>query len=297
MHYLDNAATTAVAPEVITAVTRTMEEHFGNPSSLYAIGAYSEQVMEKARAQLAKALGCQAAQVYFTACGSESNNIALQGAAAARKKWGRHMVCTGFEHPSVAKQMERFAQEGYEVTFIMPDKAGHIDCDALVEAVRADTCLVTFMWVNNEIGTLLPAPELARRIKEKNPRTAVHVDGVQAFGKIAPALHRPISTATACPATRSTPPKGWARCICAADTTSNRPFWAAGRRRASAPAPKTSPTSWGSPRPPKPSAARKKPFTPKPGSWPSACAPVLPSAAASPSTLRRTPCPMWSIFR
>ena len=188
MHYLDNAATTAVAPEVITAVTRTMEEHFGNPSSLYAIGAYSEQAIEKARAQLAKALGCQAAQVYFTACGSESNNIALQGAAAARKKWGRHMVCTGFEHPSVAKQMERFAQEGYEVTFIMPDKAGHIDCDAMVEAVRADTCLVTFMWVNNEIGTLLPAPELARRIKEKNPRTAVHVDGVQAFGKIAPCL-------------------------------------------------------------------------------------------------------------
>lgn len=192
MHYLDNAATTAVAKEVAEVVTSVMNEHFGNPSSLYDIGAYSEQVIEKARAQMAKALGCTPAEVTFTACGSESNNIALQGALAARKKWCRHMVCTGYEHPSVAKQMERFAAEGYEVTFIMPDKTGHIDCDALVDAVRPDTGLVTFMQVNNEIGTILPTAQLALRIKEKNARTAVHVDGVQAFGKIAPNLSKTV---------------------------------------------------------------------------------------------------------
>ncbi len=183
MHYLDNAATTKVSSEVADTIYEVMKTHFANPSSLYNIGMYAEQVIETARAQVAASLGCKPEELYFTGCGTESNNIAIQGAVTARKAWGKSIVCTGFEHPAVYKQLDRYAKEGYNVTFIAPDANGHIDEEAIVATVEKDTCLATFMHVNNEIGTVLQVADIAKKIKAKNNRTAVHVDGVQAWGK------------------------------------------------------------------------------------------------------------------
>ncbi len=184
MHYLDNAATTAVSKEVAAAISSAMETQFGNPSSLYSLGAESEAALEKARAYIAASLGCAAKELYFTACGTESNNIAIQGALEARKAWGKKIVCSGFEHPSVYKQIERFEAAGYEVVWVRPDINGEINHSEIVDAVDDKTGLATFMQVNNEIGTLLPVMALAKAVKEKNSRTAVHVDGVQAFGRL-----------------------------------------------------------------------------------------------------------------
>lgn len=183
MHYLDNAATTKVSTPVADTIYEVMKTHFANPSSLYNIGMYAEQVIETARAQVAASLGCKAEELYFTGCGTESNNIAIQGAVEARKAWGKRIVCTGFEHPAVYKQLERYAKAGYQVTFIPPDINGRIDEEAIVAAVEKDTCLATFMHVNNEIGTVLQVADIAKKIKAKNNRTAIHVDGVQAWGK------------------------------------------------------------------------------------------------------------------
>ena len=184
MYYLDNAATTPVLPFVADAVYEAMTKYFGNPSSLYNIGMHSERVIEDARKRVAKTLGCKPEELYFTACGTESNNIAIQGAIFARQAWGKSIVCTGFEHPSVHKQIERLQKQGYRVTFIMPDMRGKVDETAIVNAVQADTCLAAFMHVNNEVGTKLNVEDIAKRIKEKNSRTAIHVDGVQAWGKV-----------------------------------------------------------------------------------------------------------------
>ena len=192
MHYLDNAATTAVAPEVTEVIYETMKNCFGNPSSLYKIGMHAEQTVEDARKKIAGTLGCKAEEFYFTSCGTESNNIAIQGAIATRQAWGKSIVCTGFEHPAVYKQIERFEKQGYKVTFVTPNKNGEIDEQAIINAIQADTCLATFMHVNNEIGTMLNAQEIAKKVKEKNGRTAIHVDGVQAWGKLSINLNKTV---------------------------------------------------------------------------------------------------------
>ncbi|MDL2215944.1 cysteine desulfurase [Ruminococcaceae bacterium OttesenSCG-928-N02] len=188
MHYLDNAATTAVSPAVAAVISTAMTECFGNPSSLYRLGVQSEQALEKARGVIANSLGCLPKEIYFTACGTEGNNIAIQGALAARAAWCKKIVCTGFEHPSVHKQIERFEKAGMQVVWVAPAQDGTLSADAIVDAVDDTTGLVTFLQVNNEIGTVLPAADIARRVKAANPRTAVHVDGVQAWGRIAVSL-------------------------------------------------------------------------------------------------------------
>ena len=184
MIYLDNAATTAVAPFVSNLISDTMKKHFGNPSSLYNIGGLSEKIIDNARAQLAKALGCSAYEVYFTASGTEGNNIAIYGAALARKTWGQKIVCTGYEHPSVYMPLENLRNYGFDVVFIKPDISGNIDEQALLAEIDEKTVLATFMHVNNEIGTVIDVKKLAAQVKAKNRRTAVHVDGVQAFMRL-----------------------------------------------------------------------------------------------------------------
>ena len=184
LHYLDNAATTIVAPQVAQAIHKTMLEHWGNPSSLYAPGYESKKLLDKARAAVAKTLGAGPEEVFFTGCGSESNNIAILGAALARRSWGKRIVVSGYEHPSVALPMQRLKDEGFDVVFIQPDVSGHIDPEAFVAAVDKNTILASCMQVNNEIGSLVDVNGLARRVKEKNPRTAVHVDGVQAWLRV-----------------------------------------------------------------------------------------------------------------
>lgn len=183
IHYLDNAATTMVNPEVIETITKAMAEHWANPSSLYTPGAHSELALNKARADVARTLGATAGEVYFTGCGSEGNNLAILGAARTRK-WGKRIVCTGFEHPSVALPMQRLAQEGYDVQFVAPEADGHLNVDKMLELVDKNTILVAAMQVNNETGTAVDVARLAAGVKACNDRTAVHVDGVQAWMRV-----------------------------------------------------------------------------------------------------------------
>lgn len=184
LHYLDNAATTLVAPQVADAIYKTMTVHWGNPSSLYGPGQESRRLLDRARAAVAATLGAEAGEVFFTGCGSESNNIAILGAVEPRSAWGKKIVVSGFEHPSVALPMQHLAAKGYEVLFIAPGPDGNLDEKAFLAAVDKNTILAAFMQVNNETGAQVNASALAQKIKEKNPRTAVHVDGVQAWMRV-----------------------------------------------------------------------------------------------------------------
>ncbi|MDD3429531.1 MAG: cysteine desulfurase family protein [Oscillospiraceae bacterium] len=188
MFYFDNSATTQVDPQVIEEISAVMAQHFANPSSLYTPGAKSEQVMNNARAAVAAAMGCGAGEVVFTACGSESNNIAILGALRARQNWANNIVCTGYEHPSVNNVMQRLEKEGWTVNFVNPNENGVVDTEKMLARVNEKTALVCAMHVNNEIGTIIDVAALAEQVKQKNSRTAVHVDGVQAFLKLPTAL-------------------------------------------------------------------------------------------------------------
>lgn len=184
LHYLDNAATTRVTNAVADEADAVLREHFANPSSLYAPGARSEQVLTRARQTVADSLGAQLDEIVFTACGSEGNNLAIFGAVKARRAWADHIVVTGYEHPSVQNPIAALEQDGWRVSVVPPDAGGHVDVQALVQAVGPKTALVAAMHVNNEIGSILDVAALAAAVKEKNSRTAVHVDGVQAWGKL-----------------------------------------------------------------------------------------------------------------
>ncbi len=184
MHYLDNVATTRVADAVADVADAVLREHFANPSSLYTPGAKSEFTIADARAVVAASLGAKESEIVFTSCGSEGNNMAVLGAVKARSAWADHIVVTGYEHPSVQLTVEALEKEGWRVTKVLPDESGHVDLNAMIEAVGSKTALVTAMHVNNEIGSILDVASLAKAVKEKNSRTAVHVDGVQAWGKL-----------------------------------------------------------------------------------------------------------------
>ena len=183
LHYLDNAATTIVAPEVADVINKAMREHWANPSSLYAPGARSEEALNAARAAVARTLGCKSRELYFTSCGSESNNMALLGAALTRR-FGKGIVVSGFEHPSVQKPLERLAAMGYDVTVVDPGPDGTLDIDRMLDHVDKNTILVACMMVNNEVGTRNDVERLAAEVKRRNSRTIVHVDAVQAWMRV-----------------------------------------------------------------------------------------------------------------
>ena len=183
LHYLDNAATTIVAPEVADVIDKAMREHWANPSSLYGPGARSEEALNAARAAVARTLGCKSRELYFTSCGSESNNLALLGAVQTRT-FGKGIVVSGFEHPSVQRPLERLAKQGYDVTVVAPRADGTLDIDAMLERVDKNTILVACMMVNNEIGTRNDVERLAAEVKRRNSRTIVHVDAVQAWMRV-----------------------------------------------------------------------------------------------------------------
>ena len=183
LHYLDNAATTIVAPEVADVINKAMREHWANPSSLYAPGARSEEALNAARAAVARTLGCKSRELYFTSCGSESNNMALLGAALTRR-FGKGIVVSGFEHPSVQRPIRALKDRGFEVVEILPEADGHLDVAKLAAEVDKNTVLVSCMAVNNETGTLQDIAALSTAVKAKNSRCAVHVDAVQAWLRI-----------------------------------------------------------------------------------------------------------------
>ena len=182
LHYLDNAATTIVAPEVADVIDKAMREHWANPSSLYGPGARSEEALNAARAAVARTLGCKAKELYFTSCGSESNNLALLGAARTRT-FGKDIVVSGFEHPSVQRPLEDLAKRGYNVTVVKPRADGTLDINEMLEHVGKNTILVACMMVNNEVGTRNDVERLAE-VKRRNSRTIVHVDAVQAWMRV-----------------------------------------------------------------------------------------------------------------
>ena len=182
--YLDNSSTTRVCETAAAKVMELMTENYGNPSSLHALGFRAEQALTQARRSVAAALGAKEEEVFFTSGGTESHNLAIFGAAYARKRMGMHIVTTQIEHPSVANAVRQLEKEGWEVTWLQPDREGHIAPEAVLEAVRPDTTLVSMMAVNNEVGTILPIEAAARAIALKKAPALLHVDAVQAFGKL-----------------------------------------------------------------------------------------------------------------
>lgn len=184
MHYLDNAATTPVRPEAAEAAGRVMREEWGNPSSTHRLGRESALRLDAWRKTVADALGCRPSELYFTSCGTESDNWAIRNAVDAGRHHGRHIVTTAIEHPAVLEPLRMLEQRGWEVTRIAPDRDGRITADAVVSAVREDTVLVCVMLVNNELGTVLPVADIAHRIRDSGSQAMIHCDAVQAFLKM-----------------------------------------------------------------------------------------------------------------
>ena len=184
LHYLDNAATTMVDPEIAGAIHEALLKDWANPSSLYEPAVETHEALTTARGEIARTLGCQAKDLYFTSCGSESNNLAVQGLAMARKNWGSKIVVSGFEHPSVQRPIRALKDRGFEVVEILPEADGHLDVAKLAAEVDKNTVLVSCMAVNNETGTLQDIAALSTAVKAKNSRCAVHVDAVQAWLRI-----------------------------------------------------------------------------------------------------------------
>lgn len=183
-HYLDNAATTPVRPEAAQAALEAMTGGWGNPSSQYALGRQAAEAVKGWRADLAGALGCEPGEVFFTSCGSESDNWAICGALELNRRAGKHIVTTAIEHAAVLEPIAALERKGYEVTYLQPDRQGNIDPAQAAAALRPDTALVSVMLVNNELGTVLPVKELARAIKKAGCPALLHCDAVQGFLKI-----------------------------------------------------------------------------------------------------------------
>ncbi|WP_195309382.1 cysteine desulfurase NifS [Anaerotruncus colihominis] len=181
--YADNAATTQISKEVLDAMIPWLTEGYGNPSSIYELGRTAGFAIEDARKQVAAALGAQPAEIYFTGCGSESDNWAIKGAAhklAAKGK--KHLITTVFEHHAVLHTCAALEKEGFEVTYLPVDHNGLITAQQVADAIRPDTALVSIMYANNEIGTIMPIPEIGALCRERG--VWFHTDAVQAVGNI-----------------------------------------------------------------------------------------------------------------
>lgn len=181
--YLDNSATTRVCPEAAQKALEIMTECYGNPSSLHTMGFRADQELSAARKAVAGALSALPEEITFTSGGTEANNLAIFGAAWARRQH-RRIVTTAIEHPSVLACMAQLEKEGWQVVYLQPDSFGRISPQQVEEAITPDTALVSMMAVNNEVGSILPIETAARVIRRNKARTLLHVDAVQAFGKL-----------------------------------------------------------------------------------------------------------------
>lgn len=181
--YVDNAATTPVSPQVLEALLPYYKEGYGNPSSVYSLGREAKAALDSAREKVAAAIGAEPAEIYFTACGSEADNWALKGIAHQQAKKGKkHIITTVFEHHAILHTCESLAKEGFEVTYLPVDALGQISPQQVKDALREDTALVTIMYANNEIGTILPIPEIGAVCHEAG--VPFHTDAVQAVGNL-----------------------------------------------------------------------------------------------------------------
>ncbi|WP_044642411.1 cysteine desulfurase family protein [Risungbinella massiliensis] len=183
MLYLDNSATTPVYPEVIEVMADVMKNHFGNPSSLHGLGVKAERLVEQSRKVIAQAMKASPEEIFFTSGGTESDNLAIMGAARAYQNRGKHLITSEVEHPAVYEVMEQLQQEGFEITFLPVDNKGKVKIEELKKAIREDTIIVSIMHVNNEVGTIQPIEEIGRLLSTY-PKILFHVDAVQSFGKL-----------------------------------------------------------------------------------------------------------------
>ena len=182
--YLDNSATTPLCKTAKEEMVNAIENTWGNPSSLHEKGIEADLLLINARKTLAGLLSCTEKEVFFTSGGTEGNNLAVFGAAHANKRKGNRVITSAVEHPSVMKAFDRLESEGFEVIKIPTDKKGFIDIETLENAVNDKTVLISIMAVNNEVGTIQPFEELSKIAKRKGAPALIHVDAVQAFGKI-----------------------------------------------------------------------------------------------------------------
>ena len=183
MIYADNAATTRTSPAARQAVLDTMDRFWGNPSSLYAFGQEAAEVLYQARADVAACLNAKPQEIIFTSGGSEADNQAINSAAAVGKRKGKnHIITTPIEHHAVLHTVEKLAKEGYEITYLPMDASGIVKVEDVAAAIRPETCLVSVMFANNEIGTIQPIAEIGALCREK--KIPFHTDAVQAVGHV-----------------------------------------------------------------------------------------------------------------
>ena len=184
MIYLDNSATTKPSKACLDAMTDALTVNFGNPSSLYNVGLDAEKIVKHAREVIAKSIGADPSEVFFTSCGSESDDTAIFGAWNARKKQGKRIITTAVEHPAVLRCFEKLQQEGADVQYIPVLSDGNLDMDAFRKLLNEDTIFVSVMHVNNETGAIFPIEEISKEVR-KYPNIIFHSDCVQSYGKIA----------------------------------------------------------------------------------------------------------------
>ena len=191
MIYLDNCSTTRVDDDIVEAISASMRSDYGNPSSLHHFGMDAYRLVGDARARIANMIGAPTDSIVFTSSGTDSNNLAIFSSLYASKAAGRKIVTTAIEHSSVLQVMRQLEKEGYEVTYVKPDPLlKKIKAEDVISAVNEDTVLLSFMHANNETGEILPAQEIIKGCREKNPDLIIHMDCVQSFGKIPVALYR-----------------------------------------------------------------------------------------------------------
>lgn len=182
--YFDNSATTVVTESVKNIIVKVMTEDFGNPSSMHMVGVNAEKYIKESQENIAKILKVDPKEIYFTSGGTESNNMAIIGAAMANKRSGNRIITTAVEHPSVASPMKYLEQQGFDVVYLPVDMYGVVSVEALKKEMNAETILVSVMYVNNEVGAIQPIEEIGQYIKTINPKVVYHVDAIQAFGKM-----------------------------------------------------------------------------------------------------------------
>lgn len=180
--YLDHGATTAVDERVLNKMIPYFNISYGNPSSMYGIGRQNKMVIERARQEVAKVINCNPKEIYFTSCGSESDNLALKGIMYANKEKGKHIITSKVEHPAIMNTCATLKRHGFDITYLNVNKEGFVKLDELRNAIRNDTVLISIMFANNEIGTIQNIMEISKIAKENN--IIFHTDAVQAVGNI-----------------------------------------------------------------------------------------------------------------
>ncbi|RUT36409.1 cysteine desulfurase [Paenibacillus zeisoli] len=184
MIYFDHAATTPPSEEVLRTVNEVMTRHYGNPSSLHRLGEDSDKLLRRAREVCAASLGVQSAEIIFTSGATESNNLALKGAALQYRNRGNHIITTAIEHPSVYECAKQLQVLGFDVTFLPVNGEGKVTAEEVMDAIRPETIMVSIMHVNNETGSVQPIEVIGLQLMATQPKVLFHVDGVQGYGKV-----------------------------------------------------------------------------------------------------------------